>query len=318
MTGGAGHPGARAPEAMARMACSTSAVEDSLVLSSVSPHLDHVFLTVDAKTYDDVVNCHFLKTELFGRFRIKTANSTLIGPYSTANVAGESTFVELFPDSAPPFEGIELGIVMSFDRVGESMVARHRLSEREIVPLHYELVRRTVDGDAEPQPWYHLLRPDFGEGSPFTLFLSEITPEYFARLGARPGPDGTQDRAAYLAAAMKAAQTPDHYLLDIAGVELRLRPDRARTLGETLKALGYQDLSATNGAASGTQRLRGPEAEIRIEADDQAAEGLLALDLAMTRPYPEPRCQFVFGQSSTLILSPDGHEDCSAIWQFGR
>ena len=78
-------------------------------------------------------------------FRIKRATSTLIGPYETANVLGESTFVEFFPEASPPLPGITLGLVLSFDRVGESAEARAVL-EGNGGKVAYELNRRETPG----------------------------------------------------------------------------------------------------------------------------------------------------------------------------
>lgn len=270
------------------------------------PHLDHVFLTVDRTTVEAIERCPFLAQERFGRFRVKNATSTLIGPYRTANVAGRSTFIEFFPDDAPPFPGVRLGLVLSFERPGQSAAARARL-EQAGIPVHHELVRRAVAGHPDPQPWYDLLRPDFGQGSPLTLFLSQITPEYFDRIGARRTSDGRQSREAYLAAAMKAAQSPDHYFADIRRVALRQQWDRADMLARVLTTLGY-----TQEAVAGAVRLHGPEASIDIHVDAHAPEGLLELELALTRPCDQDSLSF--GAGSELLLGRA--RENVALWRF--
>jgi len=269
--------------------------------TTAAPLLDHVFLTVSEPTLDAITGCGFLTKEEFGRFRIKEATSTLIGPYRTANVAGISTFVEFFPDSSPPLESVRVGMVLSFSRPGTSARVQRRLTEAGFA-FHHELVRRTVEGADEPQPWYHLVRPDLGPDSPFTLFLSEITPEYFARLGALPGPGGTQDRAAYLAAAMRAEQQPEHQLVDVVGVTVQLDQARAELLSRILQLLGY--------TAHG-DRLVGPGVTVVITAGD-GPERLRSLRLRLRRA--EPR-HFELGDS-TLRLSPDGDNDPFAEWVF--
>jgi Family of unknown function (DUF5829) len=273
----------------------------------ICPHLDHVFLTVDLGAIKEMVGTEFLTSERFGRFRIKNATSTLIGPYRTANVAGRNTFIEFFPEDAPPFAGVRVGMVLSFDKVGQSPRAHERLTKLG-VPVQHELVRRSIDGHDEPQPWYHLLRPDFGADSPFTLFLSEITPEYFDRLGARRSPDGRQSREAYLAAAMKAPQLSAHCFDDLRHVVLRLRPARAEQLRKVLAALGYRSLP------DNPLRLEGPGASIELVADDHAPEGLLELGLSLTRPHIDPPRVYQFGSGSQLSLSPNG--EANAVWRF--
>ena len=279
--------------------------------NTVKAHFNHIFLTIDPITHHDIAECPLFASQVLGRFRIKETTSTLAGFYRTSNVMGESTFVEFFPDSAPPLEGVRLGLVLSFDRSGEWPIARQALLEQGATPLSYELVRRVVPGEEEPQPWYHHMRPDFGHGSPFTLFLSEVTPEYFKRIGAKPGPDGLQPRSAYLEAACKAAQKPEHYLQDITAAKIRLRPNRASALVATLRLLGYEECS--NGANA---RLQGPNLDLEIVAEEQHREGLLELRLELKRPYPEPNFRLTFGNSSTLVLSPAGKDDRSGIWKF--
>jgi hypothetical protein len=279
--------------------------------NTVQAQFNHVFLTVDSKTHRDITECSFFTSEIFGRFRIKETTSTLTGFYRTSNVMGESTFVEFFPDSAPPFEGVRLGLVLSFDRAEQWPIARQTLIEQGAVPVSYELVRRMVPGEKNPQPWYHHLSPDFGSGSPFTMFLSEVTPEYFMRIGAKPGQDGLYGRSAYLAATFKAAQKPEHYLQDITAAKMRLRPNRAAALAATLRLLGYRQ----HDSGAGT-RLQGPNVDLEIVADEERPEGLLELRLGLKRPYPKPNYKLKFGNSSALVLSPEGKDDKSGIWQF--
>lgn len=273
----------------------------------IRPHLDHVFLTVDLGTVKEIAGTDFLSSERFGRFRMKNATSTLIGPYRTANVAGRNTFIEFFPEDAPPFEGVRVGMVLSFDKVGESARAHERLTKLD-VPVRHELVRRVVEGHDEPQPWYNLLRPDFGENSPFTLFLSEITPEYFDRLGAHRSLDGSQSREAYLAAAMKAPHLDAHLFDDLRRVTLRLRPARAEQLRRLLVALGYQSSSGN------PLHLRGPDADIEVVAEDHGPEGVVELGLLLARPYTASPRIYQFGSKSQLSLSPAG--EAGAVWQF--
>jgi len=273
----------------------------------IRPYLDHVFLTVDPGTAREIARTDFLKSERFGRFRMKEATSTLIGPYRTANVAGRNTFIEFFPESAPPFEGVRVGMVLSFDKVGESARAHERLKALG-VSVRHELVRRNVQGHDDPQPWYNLLRPDFGEKSPFTLFLSEITPEYFDRIGARRSDDGRQSREAYLAAAMKAPHLEAHLFDDLRRVTLRLRSTRAEQLRKVLVALGYES------SAESPLHFRGPDADIHVLVNESEPEGVVELGLSLAKPYRESPSVYQFGTKSRLSLSPAG--EAGAIWQF--
>jgi hypothetical protein len=275
----------------------------------VRPRLDHVFLTVDAGTFLELQGTPLLSEERLGRYRIKNATSTLIGPYRTVNISGRSTFIEFFPDNAPPFPGVRLGIVMSFERPGHSARAQEMFRQLGI-PFRHELVRRAVEGAAEPQPWYHLVRPDFGDDSPFTLFLSEITPEYYDRIGAQRTQDGRQTREAYLAAAMRAPQSSEHYFDDVRRVTLALGAERAERLRAVLGALGYACQAAPDRLA-----LEGYDATLDVRTCSPGdAEGLRELELSLTRPFASQPHKLHFGSRTSLELSPDG--EATARWTF--
>jgi hypothetical protein len=275
----------------------------------VRPRLDHVFLTVDAGTFLELQGTPLLFEEKLGRYRIKNATSTLIGPYRTVNISGRNTFIEFFPDNAPPFPGVRLGIVMSFDRPGQSARAQEMFRKQGITFRH-ELVRRAVEGAAEPQPWYHLVRPDFGADSPFTLFLSEITPEYYDRIGAQRTPDGRQTREEYLAAAMRAPQTGEQYFDDVRRVTLALGAERAERLRTVLSTLGY-----TCEVARDRLALEGCGATLDVNTCSPGdAEGLRHLELSLTRPFATQPQVLHFGSRSSLELSPGG--EARACWTF--
>lgn len=278
---------------------------------NVCPRLDHIFLTVDADTFCALQNEPLLVEERLGRYRVKSATSTLIGPYRTVNVSGRNTFIEFFPDNAPPFPGVRLGIVMSFERPGESAVAQE-MFRKQGIPFRHELVRRAVEGSEEPQPWYHLLRPDFGNDSPFTLFLSEITPEYYDRIGALRTLDGRQTREAYLAAAMKASQSSDQYFDEVRRVTLSLDEARAERLYKVLCVLGYTFQATTESLV-----LEGGDSRLEVHTcNPGGAEGLRQLELSLTRPFaPQPHVMR-FGNRTSLELSPNG--EALARWSFGQ
>jgi hypothetical protein len=61
-------------------------------------------------------------------------------------------------------------------------------------------------------------------------------------------------------------------------------------------------------------RVRGIDAEIIYLADESPREGTVELKIKMARPAPGRR--FDFGSESSLVLSPAGPDDCSAVWTF--
>lgn len=277
--------------------------------ADIRPHLDHVFVTVERTVIEAVIATPFVADSVFGRYFEKNAVSTLLGPYQTFNVTGRNTCIEFFDAEKPPFPGVRVGVVMSFDHVGESPQAQERL-EALGIRCHAEQIRRQVPGHAEPQPWYRLLRPDFGEESAFTLFLSEIRPEYFDGLGAKRGADGAQDRHAYLEAALKRPHLPEHNFEDISGVGLRLRPDNARLLADILVALGYVAEQTPAGV-----RLAGPDVVLDVEPSAAEPEALVSLELALARPHEGAR-RYDFGGGCLLSLNEDGGPRPRAFWRF--
>lgn len=272
------------------------------------PHLDHLFIVTDGGTIDAVNACDVIASDAFGRFLIKHSESSLLGKYTATNIFGRSTMIEFFKDRFGTFQYVNTGLVLSFDHAGEHVPARKRLTAAGI-EFHGELIRRKVPEEAEPVIWYHQTRPDLGATSPVTLFLSEITPEYFARLGARFGENGRQDRAAYFEALLRRSHGPEHLMGDVTAVTVRLRAEHADRLARILALLGYarSDLGETTD-------LTGPDALIRVVRDEVATPGLTEIRVGLTRPAPEPGLSLAFGEGATLVLSPGGAQDLHAVW----
>jgi len=98
-------------------------------------------------------------------------------------------------------------------------------------------------------------------------------------------------RRAYLDAVL-GRPPADRVLRDLADVTVRLRADRARRLVATLEALGYVGTGSPDG-----RWLTGPDTGIRVVVDEAEPEGVLAIGLHLTRPYPH---RHRFGDSCVL------------------
>ena len=72
-----------------------------MIDQDIRPHLDHVFVTIDAGMIRTISETPYFSDGVFGRFFQKNATSTLLGPYRTTNIVGRNTCVELFPADAP-------------------------------------------------------------------------------------------------------------------------------------------------------------------------------------------------------------------------
>jgi hypothetical protein len=242
-----------------------------------------------------------------GRFKLKRADSSLAGVYASAGLACENTLIELFDAKRPLFEAVTGGLVFSFDSPGSSQRSATALTEGGVDDVRYELVRRARSESEEKQPWYHLLQPGLGTDSPFVLFLSEVTPEYFAFLGAQPEADGRLSRRRYLDAVLGESPAAGHILGDIAHVTVALRADRGQRLVDVLSCLGY-----TVAADAGGSLLQGPDLTIRIQPTDLPDEGVRELGLRLSHPVPDEGLELSF-DGCGLRGSAGSH---TATWTF--
>jgi hypothetical protein len=273
------------------------------------PCLDHVFVVVSAETLAAISACQFLRAETLGRFTIQESHSTLIGHYAPARIFGRNTFIELFPDrfGEGEFAEISCGLVVSFGQVGDHVAARQRLAAAEL-PFQAELLLRRYGPDNGLRPWYHSTRP--AVGGPLALFMSEVTPEYRAHLGAPVGPDGRLSRSAYLAASADRAEPVEGLMQDIDSVVLRIAPRRAARVAQALASMGYD---RTDDGPS--IRLAGPDVDVWLTPVPAGApEGVCEVWLRLRAAQPPRR--FDFGPGASLELSPSGSDDARAVWRI--
>jgi hypothetical protein len=289
-------------------------IDNHDVAFATPPHLDHVFLTVGAEALKLINECEFLRGEQFSRFATRSSESSLLSSYTATRVYGKNTVVEIFLDrfgGNDTFAEHCAGVVLSFDHPGEMREA-HRELHAAGIPFSSEIVERVTPGDGGGRvrsPWYEFTRPELGGISPVALFLHEMQPGFLAEIGAKAGPGGRQDRSERFNAALGRPHTPDHLMEDIAVVTVRLRPARIEQASAILSTLGYEVSAMESGI-----RVRGIDAEIIYLADESPREGTVELKIKTARPAPGRR--FDFGSESSLVLSPAGPDDCSAVWTF--
>ncbi|WP_327327360.1 DUF5829 family protein [Streptomyces sp. NBC_01210] len=272
------------------------------------PRLDHVMVLLDGAAHRDVSASGFL-TQRFGRIKRKEAESSVAGQYSTLGVAGENTLIELFGSDLPSASPLTGGLVFSFEEPGSAQRARALLDASGEVKYHHDLVRRSVEGTDEQQPWYHLISVDLGEASPLLLFLNEVTPEYFQSLGAQPAPDGTLPRKHYLDAALGAPAGGNRLMRDVTGVTISVAAERGRRLADALAVFGYTGAET----APGVHELRGPGLTVRLETGDQL-ERVTEIEIGLDPEVYEssiPR-EFRFGETSRLVIESAE----TARWSF--
>ncbi|PWW62467.1 DUF5829 family protein [Actinokineospora spheciospongiae] len=272
------------------------------------PRLDHVMVLLDAETHRSIEETGFL-AERLGRIKVKKADSSVAGQYSTLGIAGRSTLVELFGAEMPGSAPLSGGLVFSFEEPGSSPGARALLDATGTVRHHHDLVRRVVEGHEEPRPWYHLINVDLGAGNPLLLFLNEVTPEYFASLGAVAEPDGAMRRAAYLDAVLGRPADPASLLRDISGVTLLVGADRAAALAAALAPFGWVPTEGVEGT-----ELVGPGLTIGLRVGDWPRERVaeIHLDLEPGAWTDDVPAELVFGPTSRLVFTGP----TAATWHF--
>lgn len=263
---------------------------------------------LDGAAHRDVSSSGFL-AERLGRIKRKEAESSVAGQYSTLGVAGENTLIELFGSDLPSASPLTGGLVFSFEEPGSAQRARALLDASGEVKYHHDLVRRTVEGTDEQQPWYHLISVDLGEASPLLLFLNEVTPEYFQSLGARPEPDGRLPRKSYLDAALGAATGGKGLMRDVTGVTLSVTAERGRRLADALAVFGYAGAET----APGVRELRGPGLTVRLETGG-GMERVKEIKIGLDPEAYDPSIpgEFRFGETSRLVIESAN----TARWSF--
>jgi Family of unknown function (DUF5829) len=269
------------------------------------PCIDHVMVLVDTQTYQQVSASGFI-AERFGRIKEKKADSSVAGQYSTLGIAGDNSLIELFNAEMPGDAPLRGGLVFSFEEPGAAKEARALLDASGTVKYHHDLVTRAVEGSAPPQPWYHLISVDLGEGSPLLLFLNEVTQTYFTAVGAKPAADGALRRRDYLNAVVGAPASGSLLMRDIAGVTLAVQEERARRIAEALSVFGFRAIQQAEGL-----ELRGPELTVRLRVGESAQERVTEIQVQLSTGEYEPT-QLSFGHASRLILDPGG----TARWLF--
>jgi hypothetical protein len=272
------------------------------------PRIDHIMVLLDGPAHEAISQAAFLR-ERFARMKVKEADSSLAGQYSTLGIAGESTLIELFGPGNPSFGTLAGGLVFSFEEAGSAPAARAALDAHAEVSYHHDLIRRTPPGTDTEQPWYQMISVALGAGSPLLLFLNEVTPEYFRGIGARPGADGSLRRSAYLDATLGRADRP-FLMQDVTGVTLSVSPERARRITDALTVFGYAVTEC-----SGGWELCGHDLAIRLHVDELAAERITGIQLRLAPGSADslPAREFRFGDTSRLVIEKDE----TAQWSFG-
>lgn len=273
------------------------------------PRLDHVMVLLDPAAYQAATAAGFLG-ERFARLKRKEADSSVVGQYATLGVAGDNTLIELFGTQvgggSSPLTG---GLVFSFEEPGSSVAARAALDAAGTVAYHHDLVTR-ARADGEPrQPWYHLISVDLGTDSPLLLFLNEVTPQYFAAIGAQPTAQGAMRRRDYLDATLGKPVNGALLMRDVSGVTALVAAKRAQRIADALLAFGYDCKQGDDGL-----ELYGPDLVLRLRYTESVVDHIAEIEIQLAQEPAArlPNGDITFGESSRLAFASDG----KAHWTF--
>ncbi len=255
--------------------------------AALAVHLNHFYLTLDPKTYADVVASDFLKTQ-FAPFEQRTTvrtDTTYTGAYFYAY----NTYFEFFnseTEKRPPgASAIAFGV--------EEPGGNARLAAQMPSP-HRDLVTRELDG--KQIPWFDMLvNGDLRDPTArFSSWVMEYHPDFLANW--HPGTNNTGiTRAAFLTRYVSVLKdVPRRPLLeDVIGITLALDPVDARKMFPYLPALGKLDF------------------DLKIEPAIEGGYGIRQVRFAVSR-VPDGQREFKFGGRSVLRFDSDS----TATWTF--
>jgi len=151
--------------------------------SMLSPaiYVNHVFVTLDNKTYNDITRSGFMLKQ-FAPFEERTTNSNPGESWTGAYFYGEHTYFELFNVAKnPDFKTGESGIGFGVEREGEIDIVYERLKNTFSENVTKRLrTRKNNKGDV---PWFYSTAVDYKDKtqSLFT-WVMEYHPNYLKNM----------------------------------------------------------------------------------------------------------------------------------------
>lgn len=263
-------------------------------------YLNHLYLVVDARTYDAISGSAFVKD----RFAAFSQDATVTGDgafWSGAYLEGRRTYIELFRASAERPAGTS-GIGLGVEQEGGIERCERRLLEAGLSDFSTGLQTRARG--AEQVPWFYLLEfKSQSEGLLLEYWIMEYHRDYLRgrRRDLPAAPPGIT-REEYQA----RSYDPSRLLEDVTGLTVALYPEQSRSLLATLSALGY----ATERSASVSVAI-GPGVEIRLVEAGTGQRGVVEVRMATKRMGTLGERRFSLGCS---VLSVRG--DGTAAWRF--
>ena len=270
-----------------------AAPRNQQTLSPIS--LNHVFVVLDPKTYDDIVKSDFLHTEFAATEQRATvrADQSYRGTY----LYGFSTYLELFQSTEAAARGFKLndaGIALGLEAPGAIVDLQTKMAAK--IPAHQSTITRQYSD--EQLPWFYLVEPkDF----PFRTWVMEYHPSFLAQWNPSTVATANEGIARnlvidrYKSIVDDAPKEP--CFRDITSVTLAVDKDTISKLSQLYQLWGMR-LRAKGGVVT----LESPDLAIHLVPETATARGIQQIEFRLNRMPKDPAPRR-FGEKSVLTFN---------------
>jgi hypothetical protein len=264
-------------------------------------HLNHVYLVLDAETFRAADASEYLRTAFapFERRTTKSGDDSWTGLY----YYGESTYFEFLAADPKRDRPVgQSGVAFGIEVERGSAVVRKALDGLGLGKAR--TIERTRETAGKMVPWFKMT--GFEPKDPILVsWVMEYSPTFLKdwHPELRPGLSGITRKAVLERYQAKAALTvppKDPLFKNVTAFRLALDRDRAESFGKELAALGFRSESRDIGVS-----WLGPDVRIDIVPPKDGARGIVALEMALTRPPAEAKVLELSGRCR-LEIRTDG------------
>ncbi|MEO8128692.1 MAG: DUF5829 family protein [Bryobacteraceae bacterium] len=260
---------------------------------SLSPiSLNHLFIVLDPKTYEDIGKSDFLHKEfapMEQRATVRTDQS-----YRGTYIYGFSTYMEFFQSTEAAARGFKLndaGIALGLESPGAIVELQAKMAAK--IPAHQSTITRQYSD--EQLPWFYLVEPrDF----PFRTWVMEYHPSFLAQwnpstvAGANEGISRSQVIDRYKSVIDDAPKDP--CFRDISAVTLAVNKETISRLTQLYQLWGMR--MRTKG---GIVSLESSELAVHLIPETATARGIQQIEFRLNRMPKDPSPRH-FGEKSIL------------------
>ena len=267
-----------------------AAPRNQQVLSPIS--LNHLFIVLDPKTYDDIVKSDFLHTEFAPMEQRATvrADQSYRGTY----IYGFSTYIEFFQSTEAASRGFKLndaGIALGVESPGAIVDLQTKMAAK--IPAHQSTITRQYSD--EQLPWFYLVEP---KEFPFHTWVMEYHPSFLAQWNpstvatANEGISRNQVIDRYKSIINDAPKEP--CFRDISSITLAVDTNTIGKLSQLYQLWGMR-LRSKGGVAS----LESGDLVVHLVPETAGARGIQQIEFRLNH-MPKDLSLRRFGEKSVL------------------